>query len=375
MATTSLEQLRQQLDQLDGEIIAMIGRRQAIAREVAAAKRATGYPTRDYQREREVIMGARRRAEQQGLSPDIAEKVLRLLIHSSLTTQEQVSVATHGAGSGRRALVIGGAGKMGGWFVQFLASQGFSVLVADPAGAAAGGIEHVTDWQALPDLDLFDFIVVATPLGASDAVLSQLASRAPRGVVFDLGSLKSPLRQGLTALQRAGVKVTSLHPMFGPGVDMLSGRHVIFIDMGSSEALAAARRLFQPTMAEQVVMDLEEHDRLVAYVLGLSHALNIAFFTALAGSGEAAPKLERMSSTTFDAQIDVASSVADESPELYYDIQALNDYGGESLQALASAVEKLRRAVQERDPAAFRSLMEQGQAYLKGRRLQAQRRP
>jgi chorismate mutase/prephenate dehydrogenase len=175
-------------------------------------------------------------------------------------------------------------------------------------------------------------------------------------------------------LQAAGVKVTSLHPMFGPGVELLSGRHVIFIDLGNAEALAAARKLFQPTMAEQVVMDLEEHDRLVAYVLGLSHALNIAFFTALAGSGEAAPKLERMSSTTFDAQIDVAVGVAEESPELYYEIQALNDYGGESLQALADAVERLRVTVQGRDLPAFRALMEQGLTYLKGRRLQALQR-
>jgi chorismate mutase/prephenate dehydrogenase len=373
MAMSSLEQLRAQLDQLDSEIIALIARRQAIAREVAAAKRATGYPTRDYQREREVILGARRRAEAQGLSPDVAEKVLRLLIRSSLTTQEQVSVAAHGAGNGRRALVIGGGGKMGGWFVQFLASQGFGVQVADPAGAPPG-IGHVPDWRAIADLDEFDFIAVAAPLGASDVILTELARRKPRGVVFDLGSLKSPLRGGLAALKAAGVKVTSLHPMFGPDVELLSGRHVIFIDMGDAEALAAARKLFQPTMAEQVVMDLEEHDRLVAYVLGLSHALNIVFFTALAGSGEAAPKLERMSSTTFDAQIDVATGVAEESPELYYEIQALNDYGGESLQALASAVDRLRETVRKRDLPAFRAMMEQGLAYLQGRRLQALQR-
>ncbi len=43
-------------------------------------------------------------------------------------------------------------------------------------------------------------------------------------------------------------------------------------------------------MAERVVMTLDEHDRLIAYVLGLSHALNIAFFTALAESGEEAPR-------------------------------------------------------------------------------------
>lgn len=369
----TLDELRAQLDQLDSDMISLMARRQAIAREVAAAKRATGYPTRDYQREREVVLGVRRRAEQLGLPGDLAEKVLRLLIRSSLTTQEQVSVATHGIGSGRRALVIGGAGKMGGWFVQFLVSQGFDVQVADLVEAQPG-IARVEDWRKLADLDVFDFIVIATPLGASGTILTELAARRPRGVVFDLGSLKSPLRSGLAALTAAGVKVTSLHPMFGPATELLSGRHVVFIDLGNAEALAAARALFSPTMAEQVVMSLDEHDRLIAFVLGLSHALNIAFFTALAESGEAAPKLARMSSTTFDAQLDVATQVAEESPELYYEIQALNDYGAESLQALAESVERLRTAVASRDLATFRALMEQGLAYLKDRREQVARR-
>ncbi len=92
-------------------------------------------------------------------------------------------------------------------------------------------------------------------------------------------------------------------------------------------------------MADLVVMGLDEHDRLIAFVLGLSHALNIAFFTALAESGEAAPRLARMSSTTFDAQLDVATRVAAENPDLYYEIQSLNDYGVESLNALQAAVE------------------------------------
>ena len=369
----TLDELRRQLNQLDGDLLTLIAKRQAISREVAAAKRATGYPTRDYQREREVILGVRAQAEKLALPPDLAEQVLRLLIRSSLTTQEQVSVATKGAGSGRRALVIGGAGKMGGWFVQFLVSQGFAVQVADPRGAAPG-IAVVDDWRGLTNLDAFDFIVVATPLGASGAILAELALRRPAGVVFDLGSLKSPLRGALNALKAAGVKVTSLHPMFGPDTELLSGRHVIFIDMGSAAALDAARALFQPTMAEQVVMGLEEHDRLIAYVLGLSHALNIAFFTALAESGEAAPRLARLSSTTFDAQLDVAGNVAEESPELYFEIQALNDYGAESLQALSAAVERLRTAVLTRDFATFRQLMEQGLSYLKDRREQVARR-
>ena len=71
-----------------------------------------------------------------------------------------------------------------------------------------------------------------------------------------------------------------------------------------------------------------------------------------------------MSSTTFDAQLDVASRVAAESPELYYEIQSLNEYGGESLRALQNAVERLVAVVARKDPAEFAAMMNRGRAYL-----------
>jgi len=361
----TLDELRRHLDQLDQQLLQIIADRQATSREIARVKRSTGYPTRDYGRERDVIVGARAHASQLGVSPDVAETVMRLLIRSSLTTQEQASVAAHASGSGRSALVIGGAGKMGAWFAQFLRSQGFEVDIADPR-AVGSERSAMADWRT--SALTHDYIVVAAPLGATDTILLELAQRRPRGVVFDLGSLKSPLRGGLQALRAAGVAVTSLHPMFGPDTELLSGRHVIFIDLGNAEALAQARALFAPTMAEQVVMELDEHDRLIAYVLGLSHALNIAFFTALAESGEAAPRLVQLSSTTFDAQFDIASNVAEESPELYFEIQRLNDFGAQSLDALARAVEAVRSAVADGDQARFTALMRQGHEYVKGRR-------
>jgi chorismate mutase/prephenate dehydrogenase len=368
----TLDDLRRRVTEIDRQLISLVAERKAVSGEVARVKRATGYPTRDYERERDVILGVRATATELGVSPALAEELLRLLIRSSLTTQEQASVAARGAGSGRRALVIGGGGKMGGWFVRFLASQGFAVEVADPTGAATG-VPRVEDWHKT-DLNQYDYIILATPLGVTDAILRDLALRRPTGVIFDVGSLKSPLRSGLLALKSHGCRVTSLHPMFGPDTELLSGRHVIFVDLGHDEALASARELFAPTMAEQVVMSLDDHDRLVAYVLGLSHALNIAFFTALAESGEAAPRLARMSSTTFDSQLDVATRVAQESPDLYFEIQSLNDYGAESLEALAQAVERIRTAVLSQDHDAFAALMRRGRDYLEDRRSVAERR-
>jgi len=367
-APSGLAALRQRLDRIDAQLLALIAERQAIGGEIAEVKQVTGRSTRDYAREREVLLGARTRATEAGISPELAEEVVRLLIRSSLTRQEQSTVAARGAGTGRRALVIGGAGKMGRWFVDFLLSQGFAVEVSDPGGAPPGS-RDIGDFRTA-ELS-HDFIVVAAPLGIADTVLRDLAQCTLTGVVFDIGSLKSPLRQSLRALRTAGVRVTSLHPMFGPNTELLSGRHVIFVDLGDATALEEARALFASTMAEQIVMDPDEHDRLIAYVLGLSHAVNIAFFSALACSGEAAPRLARLSSTTFDAQLEVASRVAEESPELYFEIQRLNDHGRESLDALERAVSELRRVVDSGDQAAFEALMLRGRDYLTGRRAVA----
>jgi chorismate mutase/prephenate dehydrogenase len=360
----SLDELRTELGSVDQRLLELIARRQKLASKIGEVKRAAGIPTRDYRQERDVIQRARAAADKYGVSADFSEQLMVMLIRSSLTVQERDQVAAHGSGSGKRVLIIGGCGNMGRWFVRFMSSQGYEVEVADPSGEVPG-ITCVADWR---DTDLsHDIIVVAAPMAISNGILTELAERKPAGVVFDIGSLKSPMRAGLRALVDAGVQVTSIHPMFGPNTELLSHRHVIFVDLGSDKATQTARDLFSSTMAVQVDMDLESHDRLIAYVLGLSHALNIAFFTALAESGEAAPKLAEISSTTFDAQLDVARRVADESPELYFEIQNLTDDGTESLSALLHAVERLRSVIRAGDEAGFVKLMQQGRSYLDSR--------
>src|SRR5690606_37653369 len=123
-----------------------VAKRQQLSSEISKAKREAGRATRDYGQEKRVIGRAREIAAELGVSPDVAEKLVLLLIESSLTVQERDQVVEGGSGDGKRALVIGGRGKMGGWFVRFLSSQGFAIDVSDPAGPVEGH-GFVADWR------------------------------------------------------------------------------------------------------------------------------------------------------------------------------------------------------------------------------------
>jgi len=356
-----LEKLRDKLSTLDRQILELVAQRQAVVERIGEVKRQDGQATRNFAREKQVLDMARAHAVELDIPPDLAEALLELLIRSSLTKQERARVRADRHGHGRQALVIGGGGKMGLWFVNFLDSQGFDVTAADPLNRAAG-FKHVDDWRSTGDH--FDVTVIAAPIGISADIIAEMATTGRNGLIFDIGSLKSPLEAGLRKLATQGLNVTSVHPMFGPDTELLSGRHVLFLEVGAPDATRQARQLFTSTMARQIEMDIGEHDRLIAYVLGLSHALNIAFFTSLAESGEKLPRLADLSSTTFDEQLKVAKKVGAESPKLYFEIQRLNPHGLAPLRELADAVQRIIGLVEAGDEAAFVELMPRGREYL-----------
>lgn len=390
-----LDRLRAELARVDGEILDAWARREAITGAIGRVKEAAGAPIHDGTQEERVVERARSGARARNLPEEMAVDILRLIMRSALARQEGVRLRARRQGEGRRALLVGGAGRMGRWFARFLGEQGFRVAVADPAasgkdaagengpapegsgsegdgaagkaGAAvkagvAGEDGPFRDWSEAPDD--FDLTVVAAPLAVTAAVLPELAAAKRRGLLFDIGSVKGPLVPGLREMARRGLRVASVHPMFGPDTRVLHRRHVLVLDAGDPEAADAAAELFSGTMAEILRLPLAEHDPLIAYVLGLSHALNLAFLTAVRESGEQAPRLARLSSVTFDRQMAVAAAVARENPNLYFEIQRANAHGDRALRSLAGAVNRLADIVRADDEAAFCRLMREGRDYV-----------
>ena len=206
LTADELLELRNRLDEIDRGIIDLVAERQAVVTAIGEHKLKTGAPLRHYAREREVIDRGMARAESLGLSGRVAREILETLIHHSLGNQETYQLAQSDHGQGKQALVIGGLGRMGEWMSRYLDMVGYHVDVADPVEKETP-FDRVSDWENV--IGDYDLVVVAVPLRPSNAILHRLAELKPSGLVFDIGSLKSPMQSGLEALAQSWAAPTT----------------------------------------------------------------------------------------------------------------------------------------------------------------------
>ena len=350
--------LRRRVEGIDRSILRLVGERARIARDLGALKARSGSPIRVYDIEAEVLERWNRQAARLGVDADLARELALRLIAASV--REQEAQRPTASGRLRRITVVGGRGRIGSWLSRFFAAQGHEVLVHDPAGPLARFPFEPDLAQAVRAADV---VVLATPLGSAPVVLRRVLGLRPRGLVFDVFSLKSHVLGLLRQAARKGQRVASVHPLFGPGVRTLAGRVVAVCDCGSAQAARAAAGLFAGTALTVVRLPIEKHDAVMQYVLGLSHLVNLLFFHTLVRSGIPFARLDRLASTTFQKQVRTARQVALESPELYYDIQHLNTHSRSLYRLAASSLADIRRAALARQPKSFYRLMQEGRAW------------
>jgi chorismate mutase/prephenate dehydrogenase len=354
---SELEHLRQRIRAIDAELLKLVADRVETAKAIGREKKRAGIPLRDWNVERQVLDSAARQADELGLPPKAVRALVQHLIATSRDEQERASYSTY-RGEAERILIIGGAGKMGRWFVDFFGNQGHRVTVHDPArspGPALAATLHGTSCA-----------LIATPLDEVPRVIDQLAETRYGGVVFDIASLKSHLKPAITRGRAAGLALASMHPMFGPGARTLSDQVICICDCGDPEAAHKVAGFFADTAATLVKLSLDEHDRVVSYVLGLSHLTNIVFTKVLMGSGLPFEALNRVGSTTFHSQMVTTETVIRENPELYYAIQKLNPFSAELRESFQRELATISGWIRDDDSRAFHELMEAGKKWMVG---------
>jgi len=353
---SDIDSLRERIADADQKLMDALAERDSVARDIGRHKRENGIPIRNLEVEEEVVKRYEMLAREREIDPRTARDMAQVAIRDAVEVQSWIMMPLET----RKVLVIGGAGKMGSWLVGYFRARGHDVKILDPASEENGveSLEEGAKWA--------DILVVATPISSTRKMLEDVIDLAPEGLVFDIASIKGPvldlLRQGCSR----GLRMCSVHPMFGPDAPSLYDRNILICDCGSKEAVREAIEMFEGTGALMLEVEVEAHDELMSFVLGLSHAVSLAFFKALSDSGFGFQTLERSGSTTFRKQMDTSRDVAFENPELYYDIQNRNPSAGRALALLEDAVEDIRRAAVDGDKAGFVEIMERGRRYFGG---------
>jgi prephenate dehydrogenase len=231
-----------------------------------------------------------------------------------------------------------------------------------PLPAAEGRYGSLAD---VPDLDAYDAIVVSVPLGRTAAVLEELIALAPRGLIIEIASIKHDLAEVLERGRAAGLKVSSLHPMFGPRKSPYEPLTFVlaYAEDPQEERLQVEGWIRHP-YTHLVPVPFHHHDRLMGWLLGFAHLSGMLFGCALARSGLGAEELKACASTSYNRQTLAALHVLGEDPDLYFDIQSLNPHRGEVYRAAGEALEELVQSVEEDDRERFRTVLSDARHFL-----------
>jgi prephenate dehydrogenase len=207
-----------------------------------------------------------------------------------------------------------------------------------------------------------DLLVLAVPVSRSAEVAAACAPVLRAGaLVTDVGSVKAAVVRAVEAVLPAGLPFVGAHPIAGTEAsgaaaavaDLFRGSRCILTPGRSATpaAIAKVRALWEGVGMRVDEMDAAAHDRVLAWVSHLPHALAFSLVTALLDADEA---MAAFAGPSFRELTRVAAS----SPEMWSDILLANAAPIDAaIGEFCDALTALRAAVAAGDGAAVQRVL------------------
>jgi prephenate dehydrogenase len=272
-------------------------------------------------------------------------------------------------------LAIVGTGLIGGSLALALKQAGAVGEVLGVGRSAAslelakqrGLIDRAVDWAQAGQADC---ILLALPVGETEAVLKNLAPHLKTGaIVTDAGSTKANVvAAARTILKGRFGDFVPGHPIAGSEqsgpaaarADLYQGRRVVLTPGPDtrSDALATVRALWEAAGAQVETLDAALHDRVFAAVSHLPHLAAFALVDELAQRADG-DTFFRFAASGFRDFTRIAGS----SPEMWRDIALANREALlVELDAYLAALQALRNAVSAEDAEALLAIFSRARA-------------
>ncbi len=225
-----------------------------------------------------------------------------------------------------RVAIIGGSGKMGRWFANFLVKEGKEVIITGrnerkllEAKRQLGVKTTTNNVEAVKGADT---ILLSVPIDNFEEVVKQVSPYIrPEQVIIDIASIKVFPVETMHKHIKAGLTLGT-HPVFGPGAKGIANQNFALTPTNERERTLAQkiRKYLETRGAKVTLMTPQEHDEIMAVVLGLAHFIAIVSADTLL-SFDRLKQMEAISGITYKVLLTLVESVISEDPELYASLQ------------------------------------------------------
>ncbi|MDN3653932.1 bifunctional chorismate mutase/prephenate dehydrogenase [Thalassotalea ponticola] len=302
-----LGQCRQQIDNIDQQLLELIAQRRQVTKRVGELKSRVGVPIFAPEREQQLLTKLKASAQQYQVSEQLIEDVFRRIMQDSYVSQDEQGYRCVNPDIAN-VVVIGGQGQLGSLFVDLFQRSGYSVSV----------IEKHTWQNADLVLSNADLVIVAVPINQTDDVIAQLSNLPKHCVLADITSVKvRPLKQMMKVHQGP---VVGLHPMFGPDVTGFIKQTIIVCHGRGEPAYHWLLQQFRVWGAELFEVAAQEHDEAMAMVQVMRHFSTACYGFHLMSEDVNLQQLLAMSSPIYRLELAMVGRLFAQDPQLYADI-------------------------------------------------------
>ncbi|MFC1949635.1 prephenate dehydrogenase [Chloroflexota bacterium] len=225
-----------------------------------------------------------------------------------------------------RVAIIGGSGKMGQWFARFLLKDGKKVVLAGRNKKRLAdigeqlGVEVTTSLSSA--VDGADMVLISVPIDVFEEVVKKLQPYVSKEqIVLDITSTKIMPVEAMHRYLNTEL-ILGTHPVFGPGAKGIHNQNFVLAPTSKEETGLAQRvqHYLETRGARVTLMTPEEHDRMMAVILGLAHFIAIASADTLLNFNQL-KQMAAIGGPTYKVLLTLAESVITEDPELYTSLQ------------------------------------------------------
>ena len=253
--------------------------------------------------------------------------------------------------------IIGGSGKMGRWFANFLIKEGKEVIITGRnqrkllEAKQQLGVEAATNVEAVKRAEV---ILLSVPIDDFEKIVKQISPYIhPGQIIIDITSIKQSPIEMMHKHIKQGVTL-GVHPMFGAGARGITNQNFVLTPTNKDErALAQKVREYLETRGARVtLMTPRQHDEMMSVILGLSHFIAIVSADTLL-SLDKLKLMRAISGSTYKVWLTLVESVIAEDPEFCASLQMSLPDGGKVKKLFQGRLEYWTSLVENQDRRKF----------------------